>query len=133
MPRTTKLLTTIMLTGLIGLAGVPAAIAQTGAQMDETQTEEYAAPVAELATPSEADYFTAADLDNDGALSRDEFTLLTNTMADSGDSDAAAIRDANSYDDSFTGKDMDNDGVLSLGELTDSSVEIITPEDSETQ
>jgi hypothetical protein len=123
MPRNTKLLTTITLTGLIGFAAIPA-IAQ---QMGEVQTEDYQPPATEameLTTPSQADYFAAADLDSDGALSRDEFTLLTNTMADSGDVDAASIRDGGTYDDAFIAKDMDGDGALNLGEIIEVEADV---------
>lgn len=74
-------------------------------------------------TPTQADYFNAADFDNSGLLNRGEFELFVDTIASSGDSMAVTIRDNKSYAEAFTQVDQNGDDGLSLMELSPSKSE----------
>ena len=63
-----------------------------------------------------AEAFTAADVNTDGYLDRDEFLVFVSIKADKGDVAFTAIRDTGDYDIAFAKMDADADGKLSHGE-----------------
>ena len=60
--------------------------------------------------------FTAADVNTDGSLDRDEFLVFVSVKADEGDVAFASIRDTGDYDTVFAKMDVDADGKLSHAE-----------------
>jgi len=111
MPKLTKL--SIATTALI-LAAAPAVFAQD------------AEPIMEA--PKVVDLFTAADVDADGALDRDEFTSYVIMRSDSGDADYSAVKISGDYDNHFNMKDYNADGLLTADEL---KALVAEPEESE--
>jgi len=87
----------------------------------------------EVSPPVETvDVFTAADVDADGALDRDEFVSYVVMQSDAGDVDYTGLKLSGEYDNAFNTKDYNADGLLSAEELTmpegDDAIE--TPEPS---
>ena len=68
--------------------------------------------------PTKADYFNAADFDDNGQLNRGEFELYVDTIADSGDAIAISIRDGQTYEAAFIQADVNDSSALSLEELS---------------
>jgi len=60
--------------------------------------------------------FTAADVNTDGSLDRDEFLVFVSVKADEGHATFATIRDTGDYATAFTTMDTDADGKLSHDE-----------------
>jgi len=105
MPKLTKL--SIVTTALM-LAVSPAAFAQ-----DDTP---------DMTTKSEAVIiFTAADIDADDTLDRDEFVSFVIMKSDAGDAEYGAIKLSGDYDNHFNMKDYNADGLLTAEELSDPS------------
>lgn len=63
------------------------------------------------------DVFTSADIDADGALSREEFISFVIMKSDQGDADYKSIKISGEYDDHFNTKDYNADGLLTAEEL----------------
>lgn len=82
-------------------------------QKHTPQTQLQAEPM-----PGQADYFAAADLNGDGGLTLDEYTLFVDTLADSGDTDMIAVRDNDSYTQGFFDADADADGLVTYEDLS---------------
>lgn len=104
MPKLTKL--TIASAALI--MAVPSAVFAQDT-MPET------VPAAEV-----VDIFTAADVDADGALDRDEFISFVMMKSDAGDIDYKSIKISGDYDNHFNTKDYNADGLLTEEELKSS-------------
>ncbi len=76
--------------------------------------------------------FTAADIDADGALSRDEFVAFVVLKADAGDVDYKGVKLSGEYDNAFNTKDYNADGLLTAEELKvhmDGSDPLLEPEE----
>ena len=67
--------------------------------------------------------FTAADVNTDGSLDRDEFLVFVSVKADEGDATFATIRDTGDYATAFITMDADADGKLSHGEAVPAKTE----------
>lgn len=63
------------------------------------------------------DSFTSADIDADGALSRDEFVSFVVMKSDEGDAEYKGIKISGEYDNHFNTKDYNADGLLTAEEL----------------
>lgn len=101
MPKLTKL---SIATAAFILAAAPVTFAQddTPEMMPEIQI---------------VDSFTSADIDADGALSRDEFISFVVMKSDEGDADYKSIKISGEYDNHFNTKDYNADGLLTAEEL----------------
>ena len=112
MPKLTKL---SIATAALMLATTPVCFAQddTSEMSSETQS---------------IDSFTAADIDADGALSRDEFVSFVVMKSDEGDAKYKSIKISGEYDNHFNTKDYNADGLLTADEL-----KVLRAEDSEMQ
>ena len=69
------------------------------------------------------DSFTAADIDADGALSRDEFVSFVVMKSDEGDAKYKSIKISGEYDNHFNTKDYNADGQLTAEELTETAAD----------
>lgn len=67
--------------------------------------------------PKAVDIFTAADVDADGALDRDEFISFVVMKSDAGDADYSAVKISGEYDNHFNTKDYNADGLLTVEEV----------------
>ena len=67
--------------------------------------------------PAVVDIFTAADVDADGALDRDEFISFVVMKSDAGDADYSAVKISGEYDNHFNTKDYNADGLLTAEEV----------------
>ncbi len=63
------------------------------------------------------DSFTAADIDADEALDRDEFISFVVMKSDEGDAEYKSIKISGEYDNHFNTKDYNADGLLTAQEL----------------
>lgn len=116
--------------GLLGLSASAVAFADPNTDSDmqnhTPQTQLQIEPM-----PGPADYFAAADLNGDSALSLDEYTLFVDTLADSGNADMIAVRDKNTYTQGFFDADTDADGLVSYEDLgavkTDANTPMVIP------
>jgi len=76
-----------------------------------------------MKTESESNHFASADLDQDGALSADEFVTFAVMKAEDGDEDFKALVVSGDYDAKFAAHDADASGTLSEDELGAAEVE----------
>ena len=67
--------------------------------------------------------FTAADVNTDRSLDRDEFLVFVSVKADEGDATYATVRDTGDYATAFATLDVDADGKLSHDEAAPVSAE----------
>lgn len=67
--------------------------------------------------------FTAADVNTDGSLDRDEFLVFVSVKADNGDTAFATVRDTGDYDTAFAQMDVDANGKISYTEAKPTIVE----------
>jgi len=63
------------------------------------------------------DGFTLADANADGGLDRAEYQTYVETLAGTGDEDAAAMAETGDYDVQFMTKDANADGLVDISEL----------------
>ena len=77
------------------------------------------------------DSFTAADIDADGALDREEFISFVVMKSDEGNADYKSIKLSGEYDNHFNTKDFNADGLLTAEEMKDpvSDESVVTPDD----
>lgn len=70
-----------------------------------------------------AQAFTAADVNTDGSLDRDEFLVFVSVKADNGDVAFTKVRDTGDYEAAFTAMDVNADGKLNRSEAAPEPVE----------
>ncbi|NNC36313.1 MAG: EF-hand domain-containing protein [Acidimicrobiales bacterium] len=63
-----------------------------------------------------AEAFTAADINADGSIDKDEFLVFVSVNADNGDVENTKVRDTGDYDKAFAKLDTNADGKLSRAE-----------------
>ena len=76
-----------------------------------------AEPILDTSPDTVATDFSAADLDQDGALNSDEFVTFAVMRAESGEADYKDLVLGGEYNDKFTMHDADASGGLTLEEL----------------
>ena len=101
MPKLTKL--------SIATAALMLAVSSTAFAQDDTPDV--------TAKVQTVDAFTSADVDADGALSRDEYVSFVVMKSDEGDADYSSIKLSGEYDNHFNTKDYNADGLLTAEEL----------------
>ncbi len=110
------------------LSGPDAADKPADMQDHTPQTDWQAAPV-----PGRADYFAAADLNSDGGLTPNEFSLFADTLAERGDADMEAVQTSGEYAEGFAAADVNADGVVTYDEVMITPAAIAPEIQSETE